>query len=168
MKRLQFLKYAGLTGFMTYQYPLAASTLQSDTDPPMNPEVVQEFVRIAHSDLNKVKSMLEERPTLLNVAHDWKNGDFETALGAASHVGNKAVASFLLEQGAQANIFTACLFGKIDIVKPMITAFPSTLQAKGPHGFTLLHHAIKGGDEALEVKEYLESMGATKTIFAIF
>ena len=45
----------------------------------------------------------------------------------------------------------------------MLDFSPTTLYAKGPHGLTLLHHATKGGDEALEVKEYLESLGATKT-----
>ena len=90
-------------------------------------------------------------------------GDFETGLGAASHVGHKELAQYLLDKGAQANIFTACLFGKIEIVKPMLTAFPKTLNAKGPHGFTLLHHAERGGEEALEVKEYLISLGARET-----
>ena len=64
-------------------------------------------------------------------------------------MGYKELAQYLLDQGAQANIFTAALFGKIEIVKPMLEAFPLTLHAKGPHGFTLLHHAEKGGEEAM-------------------
>jgi ankyrin repeat protein len=104
--------------------------------------------------------MLEEYPNLLNAAHDWKGGDFETGLGAASHVGYKELVQLFLEKGAQANIFTACLFGKMEIVKPMLAAFPNTIHARGPHGLTLLHHAVKGGNDALEVKEYLESLGA--------
>jgi hypothetical protein len=51
---------------------------------------------------------------------------------------------------------------------PMLEAFPSTLHAKGPHGFTLLHHAIEGGDEALAVKEYLESLGAKEKKVALY
>ena len=110
-----------------------------------------------------VKELLSEHPTLLNAAQDWNFGDFETALGAASHVGYKELARYLLDQGAQANIFTAALFGKIEIVRPMLEAFPLTLHAKGPHGFTLLHHAEQGGEDATEVLEYLRSLGATET-----
>ena len=44
----------------------------------------------------------------------------------------------------------------------MLEAFPSTLHVKGPHGFTLLHHAEKGGEEALKVVEYLKKLGATE------
>ena len=29
------------------------------------------------------------------------------------------------------------------------------MYAKGPNGFTLLHHSEKGGEEAGELKEYL-------------
>lgn len=49
----------------------------------------------------------------------------------------------------------------------MIDFAPNTLNAKGPHGYTLLHHAEKGGDEALEVKEYLLSMGQKETKIAL-
>ncbi|MBK9103404.1 MAG: ankyrin repeat domain-containing protein [Saprospiraceae bacterium] len=113
-------------------------------------------------------AMLEEHPTLLNAAHDWGSGDFETALGAASHVGYKELVNYLISKGAQTNIFTACLFGHIDIVKAVLGKFPASLNAKGPHGFTLLHHAIKGGEEAFEVKAYLESLGATDTKIPLY
>lgn len=128
----------------------------------LDPVLVQEFVNVAHGNMAKVKELLAEHPNLLNAAHDWKHGDFETALGAASHVGHKELAAFLLERGAQANIFTACLFGKIEVLRAMLEAFPDALNAKGPHGLTLLHHAEKGGDEALEVKELLLEKGLTE------
>ena len=56
----------------------------------------------------------------------------------------------------------------LEIVKPMLTAFPTAINALGPHGFTLLHHAEKGGDEALEVKEYLVSLGAKEKKVALY
>ncbi|PHN08331.1 hypothetical protein CRP01_02760 [Flavilitoribacter nigricans DSM 23189 = NBRC 102662] len=146
---------------------MAGATLPVN-DPQLDKELVQSFVGAGHSDMDKVKGLLEEHPTLLNAAHDWKYGDFETCLGAASHVGFKELAQYLIDAGAQANIFTACLFGKIEVVKPMLEAFPTLINAKGPHGFTLLHHAVRGGDEALEVKEYLESLGATETKIALY
>jgi hypothetical protein len=129
-------------------------------EPQLDKALVQTFVGAGHRDPEKVKGMLDEHPTLLNAAHDWKYGDFETCLGAASHVGLKELAQYLVDKGAQANIFTAALFGRMDVIKPFLTAFPASLHAKGPHGFTLLHHAVQGGDEALEVKEFLLALGA--------
>ena len=137
-------------------------------DPQLDKELVKKFVGVGHSDMAKVKEMLEEHPNLINAAHDWKYGDFETCLGAASHVGHKELAKYLVNQGAQANIFTAALFGKMDIVKPMLDAFPQTLHAKGPHGLTLLHHAIKGGEEAEELTEYLKGLGAKETQIPLY
>lgn len=137
-------------------------------DEQLSRQLVQEFVGASHRDMDKVVQMLEEHPTLLNAAHDWKFGDFETGLGAASHVGYKDLALYFLKKGAQANIFTACLFGRLEVVKPMLEAFPEVLHAKGPHGFTLLHHAEKGGEEALAVKEYLLSLGASETKIALY
>ena len=168
MERKQFLKNSlaatGLFGFSSMK--LIAQPFQQD--PQLDKKLVEEFVGASHRDMEKTKPLLEEHPTLLNAAHDWKFGDFETGLGAASHVGYKELARYYIDKGAQANIFTACLFGKIEIVKAMITAFPNTMYAKGPHGYTLLHHAQRGGEEAREVKEYLESLGCKETRFKIY
>lgn len=166
MKRHQFLKTVGGSGLILAAAPLLS--FKSQDEPQLDKKTVQEFVGAAHKDMEKVKAMLEEFPTLLNAAHDWKYGDFETGLGAASHVGYKDLVRYFLDNGAQANIFTACLFGKMEIVKPMLTVFPTTLNALGPHGYTLLHHAQEGGEEALEVKEFLSSLGATEDRVALY
>jgi hypothetical protein len=168
MKRNQFIKSVGIGSLLIPVIPLFSFTTYQDEKPQLDKKLVQEFVGKSHSDMDRVKELLEEHPTLLNAAHDWKGGDFETGLGAASHVGYKDLAKYFLDNGAQANIFTAALFGKIDIVKSMIEFSPSILHAKGPHGFTLLHHAIKGGDEALKVKEYLTSLGLKETRIALY
>lgn len=166
MNRKHFIKAATGTGIVMAAVPLLSFKPQDGEQ--FDKKIVQKFVGVSHGKIDEVKAMLEEYPNLLNVAHDWKNGDFETGLGAASHVGHKELVHYFLNKGAQANIFTACLFGKMEIVKPMLTAFPNTLHAKGPHGFTLLHHADKGGDDALEVKEYLESLGAKEMKLALY
>lgn len=163
MKRSQFIRTAGATGFALSAVPLFGFSNPLNNDPQLDVKLVKEFVGKAHSDMTVVKDLLAEHPTLLNAAHDWKFGDFETALGAASHVGYKELAQYLIDAGAQANIFTAALFGKMEIVKPMLEVFPQTLHAKGPHGFTLLHHAERGKEDAEEVLEYLKSLGATET-----
>jgi len=162
MKRSHFIKAVGGSSLVLAATPLLSFGHPQLNDPQLDKEIVEIFVGKAHSDMDTVKELLTEHPTLLNAAHDWKFGDFETALGAASHVGHKDLAQYLLDQGAQANIFTAALFGKLEIVKLMLEAFPSTLHVKGPHGFTLLHHAEKGGEEAIKVVEYLKGLGATE------
>lgn len=157
MHRKSFISGIGISIIAT---PALIKNTLTEPEPQLDKAIVQEFVRAAHSDKDIVVDLLEEYPTLINAAHDWGRGDFETALGAASHVGFLELAKYLIEKGAQTNIFTACLFGKLDILQLMLNAFPETLHAKGPHGFTLLHHAIRGGEPALPLKEYLESLGA--------
>jgi hypothetical protein len=170
MKRSQFLTTFASGSALLLASPLLTAGNRSiyEPDPQLDKELVQNFVGKSHSDIDAVKAMLAEHPALINAAHDWKFGDFETGLGAASHVGHKALAQFLLDNGAQANIFTAALFGKLELVKGMIESFPNTLNARGPHGFTLLHHAQKGGEEAAAVVEYLETKGLTETKIKIY
>ncbi len=127
---------------------------------PLASELVNEFVRIAHTDLDKTKSMLESEPALLNASWDWGGGDFETALEAAGHMGRKDIADLLLAKGARLNIFCAAMLGKLEMVKTTLTAFPDLKTSKGPHGLQLLHHARKGGENAKEVLDYLISIGA--------
>lgn len=168
MQRSQFIRGITGTGLLLSTVPLSASVVRNEPVEQLDKMLVKEFVGKSHSDMDAVTSMLAEHPTLLNAAHDWEKGDFETGLGAASHVGYKELATFFLEKGAQANIFTACLFGQTALVKSMLTSFPQALHAKGPHGYTLLHHAEQGGEEAAEVKEYLQSMGAKDMIIKLF
>lgn len=167
MKRKEFIKSVGISSLILPTFPLFSFTKPQE-EPQLDKAVVQKFVGASHGQFEVVKELLEEHNTLINSAHDWRHGDFETGLGAASHVGNKEIATYLLERGAQANIFTAALFGKMDILKPMLDFMPSLLHAKGPHGFTLLHHAEQGDDEAMEAKEYLLSLGLKETKIALY
>jgi len=168
MKRSHFITTAGMGALLFPTTMLSFNALQKQEEPQLDKNLVQKFVGASHSKMDVVKELLEEYPNLINAAHDWKLGDFETGLGAASHVGFKELAQYLVDHGAQINIFTMALFGKLDILKPMIEYYPSTLNAKGPHGFTLLHHANKGGDEALSVKDYLLSKGLEKTKIPLY
>ncbi|MFM9837502.1 MAG: hypothetical protein ACKVOQ_04515 [Cyclobacteriaceae bacterium] len=133
---------------------------------PIDPKIVKDFVSAAHSDLGKVKVLLKQYPLLLNSAHDWGGGDFETAIGGAGHLGLVETANFLLSQGARADIFVLTMLGKIAIVKSMLADYPNLLHSKGPHGFTLLHHAKKGGSN--ELVDYFQSLGLTETFIKLY
>src|SRR5436190_24253291 len=73
-------------------------------DPQFDRSRVKRFVIAGHFNLPAVKKMLSEDPTLINGAIDWGNGDFETALGGASHMGRRDIAEFLLEHNARMDI----------------------------------------------------------------
>lgn len=126
--------------------------------PALEAKLVQEFVGKAHGDLDRVKELLAQEPCLINATWDWGGGDFETALGAASHMGRKDIASFLLQSGARLDIFAATMLGKLDIVKAALTAYPEIINTPGPHGIPLIAHAQAGGEDAQATLEYLESL----------
>jgi hypothetical protein len=127
---------------------------------PLKPELVKEFVAKAHGNLERIEELIGEEPALLNAAWDWGGGDFETALNAAGHVGRKDIAEFLLAKGARMDIFCMAMLGELEMVKSLITAYPSLKDSKGPHKLGLIHHAQQGGDQALPVLKYLKSIKA--------
>lgn len=126
--------------------------------PQINRVLVQDFVIFAHSDLAMTKKLLEKEPALLNAVMDWGGGDWESALGAAAHMGNRDIALFLLEHGARMDLFASAMLGQLDIVKAMLTLQPKLIDAKGPHGFGLHWHANAGGADAAKVLDYLQSV----------
>ena len=126
--------------------------------PALEVNLVQEFVAKAHGDLDRVKELLAQEPSLINSTWDWGGGDFETALGAASHMGRRDIAKFLLENGARLDLFAAAMLGKLEIIQAALAAVPTAIKIAGPHGIPLIAHAKAGGDEANEVLEYLESL----------
>ena len=128
---------------------------------PIDPELVAEFVLKAHGDLGVVKQLLEREPAIVNAAWDWGGGDWETALGAAAHVGRRDIAEHLLEHGARMDVFAAAMLGETAIVRAMLEAQPGLREARGPHGITLMAHAEAGGEQAQEVLELLQGAAAT-------
>ena len=101
----------------------------------------QEFVGNAHGDLEAVRAALESDPTLANAAWDWGDGDWETALGAASHMHRRDIAELLLAHGARLDVFAAAMLGDVEVVRAVLEAHPEMRDAKGPHGIPLAAHA---------------------------
>jgi len=128
--------------------------------PTLDTELVKQFVGAAHKDMEKVKSMLQETPDLLNSVNNLGAWDWEDAIGAAGHVGIPGLALYLLEKGARPTICVAAMLGKTDVVKAYITAFPHMKDAVGPHKISLVRHAKAGGENAREVLDYLQSIGS--------
>jgi hypothetical protein len=172
MNRKIFLQqtFIGAGGIMAMPYLLSGQNslpVKNANKDPLPAEKVKEYVIAGHSDLAKVKSLLIEFPTLLYATWDWGGGDFETALEGAGHVGNKEIANYLIGLGARTNLFVLTMLGKTQLVKSYLEVFPQYLNARGPHGFTFLHHAQKGGDDAKELLEYFQSKGLIETKAAL-
>jgi hypothetical protein len=134
--------------------------LTDEKPPPLDAELVAEFVLMAHGDLGVVKQLVEQEPSLVNAAWDWGGGDWETGLGAAAHVGRRDIAEYLLEHGARMDVFAAAMLGEITIVRAMLEAQPELHNARGPHGISLVAHAEAGGEPARDVLELLQGVAA--------
>jgi len=129
-----------------------------ETKPALESKLVEEFVRVAHSDINRTRELLAQEPGLVNASWDWGGGDFETALGSAAHMGRKDIANFLLEHGARLDLFAAAMLGKLEIVKAALQTYPEALNIPGPHGIPLIAHAQAGGEDATAVFDYLQTL----------
>ena len=130
-----------------------------ETFPAHPPELAREMVGASHANVERVRELLALRPSLANAAWDWGFGDWETALGAASHVGTIEIAEMLLAAGARPTIFSAAMLGQLDVVKAFVAAAPGIQRTRGPHGITLMAHARAGGDRAAGVAAFLQSLG---------
>jgi uncharacterized protein len=115
-------------------------------DPQLTPEIIREFVIASHFNLDKVKSMLAERPQLLTARHQWGENDFEDGLGAASHVGNRPIAEFFLAEGVPLTICAAAMLGRTSDVAAFIQADAAQANAHGAHQIPVLFHAALSGD----------------------
>ena len=114
-------------------------------------DLVKAFVGAGHNDknLDRVKEYLSQNPKLVYASWDWGGGDWETALGGASHTGSRQMARYLLSQGARIDSFCAAMLGERGVVTALVSADPSVVAARGPHGYTLLYHVAISGDVAM-------------------
>jgi hypothetical protein len=131
----------------------------SDTFPAQPTELVREMVTVAHFDLNRVKDLAGAHPSLAIAAWDWGFGDWETPLGAASHMGNRPIAEYLISKGAPTSLYSAAMLGQLGVIKALVAAQPGIQHIRGPHSISLLAHARMGGEAARPVFEFLESLG---------
>lgn len=127
--------------------------------PAYPPDLARDVVTVAHFDLKRVKDLVGPRPQLARVAWDWGFGDWETPLGAASHMGRQDIAEYLLSQGVAPSIFSLAVLGQLAAVKELCSAQPGLQRLSGPHSISLLAHARMGGKQAGAVLSYFRSLG---------
>ena len=141
------------------QSTVPVSSAASEAFPSQDPALVREIVGVSHRDLKRVQELVERQPALARASVDWGFGDWEACIDAASHVGNKPIAEFLLANGARPTIFSSAMLGQLDVVKAFVAARPGIQKTLGPHGLTLMWHARQGGPDAAAVVQYLAAVG---------
>ena len=170
--RRSLLQFAGLA-LSTPSWPLASTLDQpsagtaalinksplGEAFPTQPPELAREMVRVSHFDLKRVQELVEAQPSLARASWDWGFGDWESALGAASHMGNRPIAEYLISKGARPSLFSAAMLGHLEVVKAFVSVQPGVQRIRGPHSISLLAHAQAGGEAARPVFDYLQALG---------
>ena len=132
--------------------------------PSQDSATVFEMVVVSHHDIDRVRKLVEGSPALAKASWDWGFGDWESALGAASHSGRIDIAELLIRKGARPNLFTFALMGNLKAVRAIVESTPGVQRIAGPHGISLLSHAVKGfarskDKQTAQVIDYLKSLG---------
>jgi hypothetical protein len=149
---------------------LSGKREKSDHFPNIDPAIIAEVVGKSHFDLDRVRELVDKRPELSRSVWEWRFGDFESAIGAASHVGRRDIVLYLMSKGARPTIFTFAMLGAVDVVKSAVTISPRIQKTMGPHGISLLDHAYAGErmkdqmtpdemDQLKQTIDFLESLG---------
>ena len=166
IKRRQFILSATAVATFSRTAILSGSNsrlLPQETNGKKNlaPELVLDFVRSGHTDLSRTRKLLEQEKRLIRAAWEWAPGDFETAIEGASHTGSLEIVEYLLEQGATYSVFTAAALGDLLTIQTILKKQPALIKSTGPHGLTLLDHALAGGKRSEKAASLLKEKGAT-------
>ena len=113
--------------------------------PQAGPSVVEDLVGNAHGNLARVRELLEAHPDALNGRAPWN----ETAIEAATQMGNKPILDFLIARGAPVDFFTACVLGRVDDVAAELAADPTRAVARGVHDLPALYFGTFAGQRRL-------------------
>jgi ankyrin repeat protein len=119
-----------------------------------DPELVQSVVLSAHGNFAKVRELIERDPSLLNVNAPWT----ETPIQAASHMGNRQIAEWLIHRGAPVDVFTAVMLGRREEVERFLADDPALVHALGVHDMPILLFAAVGNQP--EIATLLVERGA--------
>ena len=106
---------------------------------------VDELVGNAHGDLARVRAILAEHPDALDRRATWN----ETAIEAATQMGNRPIIDFLIGRGAPVDFFTALVLGQREALERALETNPLSANARGIHDLPALYFAAIGGDVAV-------------------
>ncbi|RIK37908.1 MAG: hypothetical protein DCC58_17360 [Chloroflexi bacterium] len=124
-------------------------------------DTINQFIIRCHFDLAAVQAAVAEYPALVGTVSSVPGAEGETPLGAAAHVGNRAIAEYLLDHGAELEFCAAVMLGMDDYVRAIVDADPGMANASGAHTIPALNHATVAGQAGLA--RYLVERGAAVT-----
>jgi len=139
-----------------YSFDIKGRKYTSENIEGLPQEFINEFVRVAHGDEERVKHLLGIAPGLLGSRATWD----ELAVEAASHMGLVALARFLAEQGSPVSACTATLIGLQDRVAALIKSDANCVRERGAHDIGLIAYAAYGEQRA-EIADLLLRSGAS-------
>lgn len=112
------------------------------------------FEAIKAGDAGKVASLVENDPSLANVADE--NGI--TAVLCAVYIGRRDLAEQLLASGATLNAYEAAALGRLDRLQELVASNPAVVSEYSNDGWTALHLAAFFGQP--DATRFLLSHGA--------
>jgi hypothetical protein len=147
----------GAFGAAAIALPARRAKARPEPYPVTAPDLAREMVGASHAQLDRVRGLLSEDAGLAKASWDWGFGDWETALGAASHTGRVDIVEVLLAHGARPDVFTFAVLDRVDAVRAIVESVPHARALTGPHGISLASHAAAGGAD--RVSAYLAEAG---------
>lgn len=149
LTRRGFLAGATLAGVGGLSLANAGDRSEAEQDrdavfPSTGDDDARAFVGACHGAIDRVRAMLADNRGLARAAWDWGFGDWETAIGAASHVENTEIIRLLLDAGARPDQFTFATLDNVDALRAILAADPAMRTNRGPHGIPLIEHARAG------------------------
>ncbi|HLJ51440.1 MAG TPA: ankyrin repeat domain-containing protein [Bryobacteraceae bacterium] len=116
---------------------------------------INEFVRLSHADVDRVKHLARIAPGLVHGRATWD----ESGIEAAAHMGLAPLARHLADLGAPVSICTATLLGLRDRVESLVKSDPNCVRERGAHDIALLAYTAYS-DQRVEIADFLLRSGA--------
>jgi ankyrin repeat protein len=138
-----------------YSFDVEGKPYQPENIEGLPRDFINEFVRLAHFDADRVKHLMKIAPGLIGARATWD----ESAVEAASHMGLVPLARHLADHGAPVSTCTATLLGLQDRVEALVKSDAACLRERGAHDIALLAYTAYG-DQRPEIADFLLRSGA--------
>jgi ankyrin repeat protein len=119
-------------------------------------DFINEFVRLAHFDGDRVKHLFKIAPGLLGSRATWD----ELAIEAAAHMGLAPLAQYLAGEGSPVSICTATLLGLQERVAALIKTDANCVRERGAHDIALIAYSAYA-EQRPEIADLLLRSGAS-------
>ena len=119
-------------------------------------DFINEFVRLAHADVDRVKHLLKLAPALVFGRATWD----EMGIEAAAHMGLFVLADHLAKYGAPVSTCTATLLGLEDRVRSLVNEDPACVRERGAHDIALIAYTALA-EQRPAIADFLLGAGAS-------